>query len=157
PPCLEFISAFFGCLYAGAIAVPDYPPRANMNLLRLQAIVKDAQAKVVLTTKSLLTNLETQLVENPELATMHWLNTDYIDSNLSSDWQKPRLESDTLAFLQYTSGSTGTPKGVMITHGNLLCNQRSIKMGFGHTEKTIFVGWLPLFHDMGLIGNVLQP
>ncbi|MEH2031397.1 MAG: fatty acyl-AMP ligase [Nostoc sp.] len=157
PPGLEFISAFFGCLYAGVIAVPAYPPRANMNLLRLQAIVKDAQAKVVLITKSLLTNLESHLVENPELATMRWLNTDYIDTNLSANWQKPRLESDTLAFLQYTSGSTGTPKGVMITHGNLLCNQRSIKMGFGHTEKTIFVGWLPLFHDMGLIGNVLQP
>jgi acyl-CoA synthetase (AMP-forming)/AMP-acid ligase II len=157
PPGLEFISAFFGCLYAGVIAVPAYPPRANMNLLRLQAIVKDAQAKVVLTTKSLLTNLESQLVENPELATMRWLNTDYIHTNLSSHWQKPRLESDTLAFLQYTSGSTGTPKGVMITHGNLLSNQRSIKMGFGHTDKTIFAGWLPLFHDMGLIGNVLQP
>ncbi|MEH2433186.1 MAG: fatty acyl-AMP ligase [Nostoc sp.] len=151
PPGLEFISAFFGCLYAGVIAVPAYPPRANMNLLRLQAIAKDAQAKVVLTTKSLLT------VENPELPTMRWLNTDCIDSNLSSDWQKPKLERDTLAFLQYTSGSTGTPKGVMITHGNLLCNQRSIRMGFGHTDKTIFVGWLPLFHDMGLIGNVLQP
>ncbi|MEH1767559.1 fatty acyl-AMP ligase [Nostoc sp.] len=157
PPGLEFISAFFGCLYAGVIAVPAYPPRANMNLLRLQAIVKDAQAKVVLTTKSLLTNLEGQLVEKPELATMRWLNTDCIDTNLSVNWQKPKLESDTLAFLQYTSGSTGTPKGVMITHGNLLSNQRSIKMGFGHTEKTIFVGWLPLFHDMGLIGNVLQP
>jgi acyl-CoA synthetase (AMP-forming)/AMP-acid ligase II len=157
PPGLEFISAFFGCLYAGVIAVPAYPPRANMNLFRLQAIVKDAQAKIVLTTKSLLADLESHLVENPELATMRWLNTDRIDSNPGLDWQPPRLERDTLAFLQYTSGSTGTPKGVMITHGNLLSNQRAIKSGFGHTEKTIFAGWLPLFHDMGLIGNVLQP
>ncbi|MEH1897207.1 MAG: fatty acyl-AMP ligase [Nostoc sp.] len=156
-PGLEFITAFFGCLYAGAIAVPAYPPRANMNLLRLQAIVKNAQAKVVLTTKSLLDNLESHLVENPELATMRWLNSDRIDTNLSSNWQKPKLDRDTVAFLQYTSGSTGTPKGVAIAHGNLLCNQRSIRMGFGHTDKTIFVGWLPLFHDMGLIGNVLQP
>ncbi|MCW5315189.1 AMP-binding protein [Nostoc sp. KVJ3] len=157
PPGLEFITAFFGCLYAGAIAVPAYPPRANMNLLRLQAIVKNAQAKVVLTTKSLLDNLESHLVENPELATMRWLNSDRIDTNLSSNWQKPKLDRDTVAFLQYTSGSTGMPKGVAIAHGNLLCNQRSIRMGFGHTDKTIFVGWLPLFHDMGLIGNVLQP
>ncbi|MEH1793126.1 fatty acyl-AMP ligase [Nostoc sp.] len=157
PPGLEFITAFFGCLYAGAIAVPAYPPRANMNLLRLQAIVKNAQAKVVLTTKSLLDNLENHLVENPELATMRWLNSDRIDTNLSSNWQKPKLDRDTVAFLQYTSGSTGMPKGVAIAHGNLLCNQRSIRMGFGHTDKTIFVGWLPLFHDMGLIGNVLQP
>jgi len=157
PPGLEFISAFLGCLYAGVIAVPTYPPRPNMNLFRLQAIVKDAQAKIVLTTTSLLANLESRLVENPELATMYWLSTDNIDSNLSSDWQEPRLEKDSLAFLQYTSGSTGTPKGVMITHGNLLCNERAIKIGFGHTDQTIFVGWLPLFHDMGLIGNVLQP
>lgn len=157
PPGLDFITAFLGCLYAGVVAVPAYPPRKNMNFLRLQAIATDAQATLVLTTSSLLANLVSQWVENPELPTMHWLSTDDIDSNLSSDWQAPRLERDTLAFLQYTSGSTGTPKGVMITHENLLSNQRAIKSGFGHTEKTIFVGWLPLFHDMGLIGNVLQP
>lgn len=157
PPGLEFISAFLGCLYAGVVAVPAYPPRPNMNLLRLQAIVTDAQATIVLTTKSLLANLESRLAENPELATIPWLTTDNIDSNLSSDWQEIRLEKDTLAFLQYTSGSTGTPKGVMITHGNLLSNQRLIKTGFGNSEKTIGVSWLPLFHDMGLIGKVLQP
>lgn len=157
PPGLEFISAFLGCLYAGVVAVPAYPPRPNMNLLRLQAIVTDAQATIVLTTKSLLANLESRLAENPELATIPWLTTDNIDSNLSSDWQEVRLEKDTLAFLQYTSGSTGTPKGVMITHGNLLSNQRLIKTGFGNSEKTIGVSWLPLFHDMGLIGKVLQP
>lgn len=157
PPGLDFITAFLGCLYAGVVAVPAYPPRKNMNFLRLQAIITDAQATVVLTTSSLLADLGSQWAENPELPTMHWLSTDDIDSNLSSDWQEPRLEKDTLAFLQYTSGSTGTPKGVMISHGNLLSNQRAIKIGFGHTDKTIFVGWLPLFHDMGLIGNVLQP
>lgn len=157
PPGLEFITAFLGCLYAGVIAVPAYPPRQNMNFLRLQAIVTDAQATVVLTTSALLANLVNQWAQNPELPTMHWLSTDDIDSNLSSDWQEPRLERDNLAFLQYTSGSTGTPKGVMISHGNLLSNERYINIGFGHTEKTIVVGWLPLFHDMGLIGNVLQP
>ena len=156
PPGLDFISAFLGCLYAGVVAVPAYPPRNNMNLLRLQAIVTDAQATVVLTTSSLLANLVSRWSENPELPTMQWLSTDDIGSNLSSDWQEPRLERDTLAFLQYTSGSTGTPKGVMVTHGNLLCNERAIAKGFIHTEKTIHVIWLPLFHDMGLIGNVLQ-
>lgn len=157
PPGLEFITAFLGCLYAGVVAVPAYPPRQNMNLLRLQAIVTDAEATLVLTTSGLLANLVSRWAENPELATMRWLATDDIDTHLSHTWQAPKLEKDSLAFLQYTSGSTGTPKGVMITHGNLLANQRSIKMGFGHTDKTIFVGWLPLFHDMGLIGNVLQP
>ena len=157
PPGIEFISAFFGCLYAGVVAVPAYPPRPNMNLLRLQALVTDAQATLALTTESLLANLESRLAENPELASVRWLSTDKIDSNFSSNWQEPKLEKDTLAFLQYTSGSTGTPKGVMISHGNLLYNERLIKIAFGHTDKTIVVGWLPLFHDMGLIGNVLQP
>jgi len=157
PPGIEFISAFFGCLYAGVVAVPAYPPRPNMNLFRLQALIADAQAKIGLTTKSLLTDLENRFDEYPELANMHWLSSDHFDSNFAADWQQPQLDKDTLAFLQYTSGSTGTPKGVKIAHENLLSNQRAIKQGFGHTDETIFAGWLPLFHDMGLIGNVLQP
>ncbi|MEH1850176.1 MAG: fatty acyl-AMP ligase [Nostoc sp.] len=157
PPGLEFITVFLGCLYADVVAVPAYPPRPNMKLSRLLAIITNAEAMFVLTTKSLLANLENRFVENPELAAMRCLSTDDIDSNLNLDWQQPKLSSDNLAFLQYTSGSTGTPKGVMVSHRNLLYNQKAIKIGFGHTEKTIFVGWLPLFHDMGLIGNVLQP
>ncbi|MBH8561393.1 fatty acyl-AMP ligase [Nostoc sp. CENA67] len=156
PPGLEFITAFLGCLYAGVVAVPAYPPRPNMKLSRLLAIVKDAEAMFVLTTKSLLANLENRFVEDAELATMRCLSTDDIDNNLSLDWQQPRLSGDSLAFLQYTSGSTGTPKGVMVSHGNLLCNQIAIARGFKHTQKTSHVIWLPLFHDMGLIGNVLQ-
>nr|AXN93619.1 PuwI [Symplocastrum muelleri NIVA-CYA 644] len=157
PAGLEFISAFFGCLYAGVVAVPAYPPRRNQNLSRLQAIVADAQATVTLTTTSVLTNIEAQLAQTPELAALQWLATDNVKNDWASDWQKPQASSNTLAFLQYTSGSTGTPKGVMVSHGNLLHNEQAIKLAYQHTEKTIFVGWLPLFHDMGLIGNVLQP
>jgi acyl-CoA synthetase (AMP-forming)/AMP-acid ligase II len=157
PPGIDFISAFLGCLYAGIIAVPAYPPRKNMNFLRLQSIIKDAEATLVLTTSNLITNLVTQWDENPELPKMRWLSTDDVEDSLSANWQPTIPEQNSLAFLQYTSGSTGSPKGVMVTHSNLLANQRSIKVGFGHTEDTIFVGWLPLFHDMGLIGNVLQP
>ncbi len=157
PPGLEFISAFFGCLYAGFVAVPAYPPRPNQSMSRLQAIVADAQATVVLTTTSVLANVERQLAQNPALANLHWVATDTIPREQASDWQEFPVISDSLAFLQYTSGSTGTPKGVMVSHGNLLHNEQMIKTAFGHTEKTIFVGWLPLFHDMGLVGNVLQP
>jgi acyl-CoA synthetase (AMP-forming)/AMP-acid ligase II len=128
-----------------------------MSLLRLQAIVTDAQATLVLTKETLLVTLQSRLSENPELARVNWLSTDNIDISQSSNWQAPTLHKDSLAFLQYTSGSTGTPKGVMISHGNLLYNEELIKRGFGHTDKTVVVGWLPLFHDMGLIGNVLQP
>ena len=157
PPGIEFIVAFFGCLYAGVIAVPAYPPRRNQKMMRLRAIVKDAEAKVVLTTTSLLSKVENRLVDNPDLKALHWLATDEVDPSLTDLWRSPKVKSETIAFLQYTSGSTGTPKGVTINHANLLHNQRMIKEAFGHTSDTTVVGWLPLFHDMGLIGNVLQP
>ncbi|MBD2208739.1 AMP-binding protein [Nostoc linckia FACHB-104] len=157
PPGLEFISAFFGCLFAQVVAVPAYPPRRNQNLARLQAIMVDTQATVVLTTTALLSKRETWFKQVPELAKIQWLATDNIDINLASDWQQPHITSHTLAFLQYTSGSTGQPKGVMVTHGNLLYNQQMIQQAYQHNNKTIVVGWLPLYHDMGLIGNVLQP
>lgn len=157
-PGLEYIVTFFGCLYAEVIAVPAYPPQFHRPMPRLQAILANAQATLVLTTKQIFTNVEKHLfAHSPELKALQWLATDSIPGNLEKQWQEPILNSDTLAFLQYTSGSTGTPKGVMITHGNLLHNEQIIQQAMQHTDKTIFVGWLPLFHDMGLIGNILQP
>lgn len=157
PSGLDFIAAFFGCLYAGVIAVPAYPPRRNQNLSRLEAIVADAQATIVLTTTSLLADIKSRFAENPKLASISWLSTDDVSLKLASNWKKPELEPKNLAFLQYTSGSTGIPKGVMVSHQNILHNERLIEMAFGHTSKTVVAGWLPLFHDMGLIGNVIQP
>jgi glutamate-1-semialdehyde-2,1-aminomutase len=156
PPGLEFIAAFFGCLYAGVVAVPAYPPRRNQSLSRLQSIVADAEATIALTTKTVLSNVERQFTQSPTLQALHWLATDNIASDLAQAWLQPAISSDTLAFLQYTSGSTGTPKGVMVSHGNLLYNEQMLQTAFEHTEKTIYVSWLPLFHDMGLIGNILQ-
>ncbi len=157
PPGLEFITAFFGCLYAEFVAVPAYPPRRNQKMSRIEAILADAQVAIVLTTQSLLDSTKAQFVENLPGSSLQVLATDKVDKDLTSSWQQPDIDSNTLAFLQYTSGSTGTPKGVMVTHGNLLHNERMIEEAFGHIENTIVVGWLPLFHDMGLIGNVLQP
>lgn len=157
PSGLEFIAAFFGCLYAGVVAVPAYPPRQNQRLSRLQAIVADAQAKITLTTNALVSNIQAQFAQDPQLADLQCLATDQISVDRAQSWQETALSSSSIAFLQYTSGSTGTPKGVMVTHGNLLHNEQMVEFAFGHTQKTIFVGWLPLFHDMGLIGNVLQP
>ncbi len=122
PPSLHFIAAFFGCLYAGVVAVPAYPPHRKRSMPRLKAIMADAQATVVLTTGEILSQVEGLLALDPSLAAVRWLATDEIDEELASEWQAPALDRDSLAFLQYTSGSTGKPKGVMVTHGNLLHN-----------------------------------
>lgn len=155
-PGLEFITAFFGCLYAGVIAVPVYPPRRNYHGNRLQAIASDAQATIALTTTSVFKNFETILKQEQELKVLRTITTDKIDTGKVEDWQPLAIDSNDLAFLQYTSGSTGTPKGVMVTHGNIIHNQQIIQTAFGHSKKSIGVNWLPLFHDMGLIGYVLQ-
>jgi acyl-CoA synthetase (AMP-forming)/AMP-acid ligase II len=157
PPGLEFIAAFFGCLYAGWIGVPAYPPQLNRPNPRLQAIIADTEAKIALTTAEVISNLERRLVHTPDLEGVQWLASDRLTPELAEDWRSQRITSDTLAFLQYTSGSTAAPKGAMVSHGNILHNQKLIQQGFEHTEQSSVVGWLPFFHDMGLIGNILQP
>ncbi len=156
PSGLEFIAAFFGCLYAGVIAVPVNLPRQNQKLSRLLSVVNDAQAKVALTTTPILADIEKKWIQEAKLAPVKLVATD-IAKTPEPEFVRQSVTPESLAFLQYTSGSTGTPKGVMVTHGNIIHNQQLIHQAFGHSQKTIFVGWLPLFHDMGLIGNVLQP
>ncbi|NJL21582.1 MAG: fatty acyl-AMP ligase [Leptolyngbyaceae cyanobacterium SM1_3_5] len=156
PPGLDFIAAFFGCLYAKVIAVPAYPPRRNQNLSRLQAIATDAQAKIILSTSAIQANIQADANQTLDVSGMQWLATDVLVSDAET-WQQPDLSSNDLAFLQYTSGSTGTPKGVMITHGNLLHNSAVIQHCFDHTPDSQGIIWLPPYHDMGLIGGVLQP
>ena len=155
PPGLDFISAFFGCLYAGVVAVPTYPPRRDRHDNRLAAILNDAQPLVALTTTEILSDLDRFSTHTPELAGLQWLATETLP--VVKAWQGPTIEADRLAFLQYTSGSVGRPKGVMITHSNLLHNEEMLVRAFATTPESIVLGWLPLFHDMGLIGNVLHP
>jgi amino acid adenylation domain-containing protein/non-ribosomal peptide synthase protein (TIGR01720 family) len=146
PAGLNFIEAFFGCLYAGVIAVPSPLPRRNAQ--RLEALVTDSGATIALTNATLLTKMES-------IATrLRWLATDAIESGT---YQEPELSPDSLAYLQYTSGSTSAPKGVMITHGNVLHNSASIHEGFAHTPDSRALTWLPHFHDMGLVDGIIQP
>jgi acyl-CoA synthetase (AMP-forming)/AMP-acid ligase II len=160
PSGLEYVAAFLGCLYAGVVAVPVYPPdpvRLERTLPRFRAIANDARPSVALTTSPILSMVESLFTMEPDFQAMHWLATDNLDDDLAAEWRDPEVNSDSLAFLQYTSGSTAAPKGVMVSHGNILHNERTIQQAFGHTEKSTVFGWLPLYHDMGLIGNVLQP
>lgn len=148
PPGLDYIAAFLGCLSAGVVAVPAYPPRPNRSLDRLLSLVVDAGATVVLTTPKILTQLD----QLPELQSLKGL--------AEENWgerELPEVALGNLAFLQYTSGSTGTPKGVMISHGNLLHNLAGVQEQFGYSAESRGVIWLPPYHDMGLIGGVLQP
>ncbi|ELS02022.1 acyl-CoA synthetase (AMP-forming)/AMP-acid ligase II [Xenococcus sp. PCC 7305] len=157
PPGLGFIEAFFGCLYAGAIAIPAYPPRPNRSITRIQSIIKDAQPTLALTTNSILNGLQRRVEQAPELKTLRWLATDDLEPHHAAKWQKTPLSVDDIAFLQYTSGSTAEPKGVKIAHHNLLHNLQAIHQCFQHTTQSQGVIWLPPYHDMGLIGGVLQP
>ena len=157
PPGLEFIAALLGCLYAGVVAVPAYPPRPNRPMPRLQAIVADAQAGSVLTTATILSNVERRFEAMPDLASLHWLASDDIPVNGGANWRAPIITGDTLALLQYTSGSTSSPKGVMISHSNVMHNLTLMRHGFqiDHSSRGVF--WLPGYHDMGLIGAILEP
>ena len=156
PAGIEYIVAFFGCLYAGVVAVPVYPPsRHHAN--RLRAIIHDASPSVVLSAENLREKLQENHEKDWNCKKLVWLSTDLLANDNPEAWLPFSVQPDNLAFLQYTSGSTGDPKGVMVSHGNLIANQRMIKQAFNHTQESVVVGWLPLYHDMGLIGNVLQP
>src|SRR6202158_2218164 len=160
PAGLEFIAAFFGCLYAGVIAVPLPPPnlaQPQRALTRLRAIISDAQPSVVLTTSAILSKTERLFTQAPELQKMRWLATDKVTDSLAHEWRDPGVTSNTLALLQYTSGSTAEPKGVVISHGNLLHNSDYISRVFAFNPNGVTVTWLPAFHDMGLTNGIIQP
>jgi 8-amino-7-oxononanoate synthase len=156
-PGLEYITAFIGCLYANVIAVPAYPPRPNQSLLRFQAIVSDAQAHVVLAAPSVLANVTRQFDDFPDLRALNWITTDNLPDAAQDSWREPELKSDQVAFIQYTSGSTMAPKGVMLSHQNVMHNLSLIYKCFRHSPESRGMVWLPPYHDMGLIGGVLQP
>ena len=156
PPGLDFIAGFFGCLYAGIIAVPAYPPRRNQKLSRLKSIVDDAQVNSVLTTDSAMSLARQQYDSFSALKAITWIATDKLP-NETIDWNPSEADSDTLALLQYTSGSTGNPKGVMVSHGNLLHNCKVIQSISNASEESRAVSWLPHYHDMGLINGFLFP
>jgi len=157
PPGLDYIAAFFGCMYAGVVAVPAYPPTLNRKLDRLKAIASDADIHAVLTNSQALSRVEAIQRTGPETIKLQWHNTDTLGDEMVNDWRMPDVKRDTPSLLQYTSGSTGSPKGVILTHENLLHNSTLLAYAFEYGPDSCCVSWLPMYHDMGLIGGILQP
>lgn len=160
PSGLAYILAYFGCLYAGAIAVPAYLPHSARDLPRIQAIIADSQTEIVLTTNDEYLKAAPWIKSVPELVHLTWITTDdLVSRSMAEPWQGSTIDRSMLAFLQYTSGSTTTPKGVMVSHGNLMHNIAAIHDRWKADEEAqpVGVSWLPLFHDMGLIMGILAP
>ena len=160
PAGLDFIAGFFGCLYAGALAVPATYPKPRRPMPRLYTIAADCDARFALSTSQTMEAVEAAR-SSPELARVTWFASDSIEDDGADDWQSPALlRGESLALLQYTSGSTSDPRGVMVSHTNLLHNLEMIRQGFGINENSVGqtgVFWLPAYHDMGLIGGILEP
>ena len=153
-PGLDFVKAFFACLYAGIVAVPTHPLKRGESSQRLNMLLNDSHACMVLTDDKSYS----QITEFPDIVKQTSIvRLNSLSLGLYDDWQFPEISENSPAFYQYTSGSTGRPKGVIVTHGNLMSNERAISDAMQTSRDTVVVGWLPLFHDMGLIGNLLQP
>ena len=160
PSCLEYITAFLGCLYAGVIAVPAFPPdptRLKVTLPKLQGVINDSQAKVILTNKKIMTFSPLFLNQAPEIKKLKWIEIESVTKGKKTFCESYNISSDDIALLQYTSGSTSSPKGVILTHGNLMHNEMMLKTMTESNELSVGVGWVPLYHNMGLIANLLLP
>ncbi len=154
PQGLDFIAAWFGCLYAGIIPVPVVSPKRNRLRHSTRAIVEDCRPALALTATALLDEVRGEFAGSPAWDAMGWIAADRCGLPAATPPHDARPED--VAFLQYTSGSTSLPKGVMVGHGNLIANLEMIRRTLGNSRNSTYVSWVPLYHDMGLILNVLQ-
>jgi acyl-CoA synthetase (AMP-forming)/AMP-acid ligase II len=148
-PGLDYVVAVFGCLFAGSTAVPCALSSRMERARQLPAIASDSGARFAIGGRP--------FDEHPGCAHLDWIAVDPTGVDGSAGWREPALNADHAALLQYTSGTTSTPRGVMVSHANLLANAQSIAQGFEHPKHLWGVTWLPPYHDMGLMGGILQP
>ncbi len=156
-PGLELIISLLACFYSGIIAVPVNPPKRNKVNKRFWAILSDCTPSAIMMDKENQQLLEKHFDDRRELDDMLRISLERSNVNFSDETTGFGIEQEDIAFLQYTSGSTGLPKGVMVSHGNLMHNSEVIRQSFNHDKDLVVINWLPPFHDMGLIGNLLQP
>jgi acyl-CoA synthetase (AMP-forming)/AMP-acid ligase II len=152
PQSVDFIVAFFAAIMAGAFPMPVTKPRGR-DWHSIEAVLKASQARTVLTSSGKSERIPDEICAANRLSIIH---TDRL-SPAKDEWRRLRFSARDVAFVQYTSGSTSQPKGVAITHGNILHNSEQIRINFQNTSSDIGIGWLPFFHDMGLIGHIIQP
>lgn len=157
PPGLAFVEAFYGCLYAGLVAIPAAIPHRHRSFSTVNAIAEASKPSLILSTAEYCKTA--QQLDAGMLAQVDrpWIATDKVPEECCDCWRNPQVEESHTALLQYTSGSTSTPRGVMLNHRNLLSNAAAIRWAFGNGPHDKGVSWLPPHHDMGLIGGIVQP
>jgi acyl-CoA synthetase (AMP-forming)/AMP-acid ligase II/aryl carrier-like protein len=149
-PGLDFIIDLMGCLYAGMVAVPVYPPAGHREIATADAVIRAARPVAVLSDQPALASALSDAAGVPALTPPARA------TELVTEWAPPKLGRQSLALLQFTSGSTGTPRGVRVQHRNLLANQARMRAAYHQNADSVVVSWLPFYHDMGLIGSVLH-
>jgi len=158
PPGIDYVIAFYGCLLAGVIAVPLYPPRKNKKSDRIVKVAQSCQSVIALTTRSEVSTIRSCWAQQNDLALpLEFFTTDNSVSPLGDLGDVIKVSLTSPAFLQYTSGSTGAPKGVIITHENIVANVKHLSQTSTGNKDDVFVNWLPLFHDLGLVTAILWP
>ncbi|HEY0686525.1 MAG TPA: amino acid adenylation domain-containing protein, partial [Steroidobacter sp.] len=153
PSGLEFVRAFWACLYAGLIAVPLYPPKANDKSGKIKHIVQDCRPTVAIVREEPAPELVRELAAGD----VRFTTLASLDSSAPVERELPAVDANGIAFLQYSSGSTGDPKGAMISHRNILANLGVLEVETRSSRQDVFVSWLPLFHDMGMVLSILMP
>lgn len=157
PPGIDYIIAFFGCMLAGSVSIPLYPPSGSNHNNRLHSIINDAQVDMIVTTEQLAEKMRDVRFQFIHRSAVSVVTIKKVLEDVTTRWSVPEVSGHSLAFIQYTSGSTGHPKGVMLCHNNLWSNAKMIEKSFKHTTESRGLIWLPPYHDMGLIGGILQP
>ncbi|WP_297848799.1 AMP-binding protein, partial [Mycobacterium sp.] len=155
PPGLDFVAGFFGCLYAGSVAIPVHPPMREHLVPRVASIIADVRPRFALTTAEPQAKIQARVDGLVDGRPLQWCVADEVVGD-GEKWMAPEIDPSTVAMVQYTSGSTSAPKGVVLTHGNLVHNLETIRQAWHGDDQAIGAFWLPPFHDMGLIGGLLE-